>query len=317
MQMASRIALLCSGQAGQHAGMFDIAREDANAARLLQSWPLEEVCGHRLADILADDRLLFSNPVAQPLVVAATLATWEAVRSAVPKPALVAGYSIGELTSWSVAGALAPDETIRLAAVRARSLQDCIASGHPQTMMAISLSQSLMQLSELGRLLQQHDFYTAIDVDDDSVIAGGKLVNADRLEAAVVASGGKVTRLPIEIASHTPLMRDAVPLFEKALAESGMVSPAFPVLAGVSGARLHGKDAAPSALSRQLAETIRWRAVMDGIDEAGVTISLELGPGSALSRMLKARYPHIHCRSIAEFRSLDGVRKWVAQHANE
>lgn len=314
--MSNRIAILCSGQGGQHADMFDILREDARASQLLQTWPLEELCGHALADILADEHLMFANPIAQPLVVASILANWEAVKGLIPRPVITAGYSIGELASWSVAGALAPDETIRLAALRAKLLQGCITPEQPQVMLAISLSQALIQMAELEPVLRAHDFFVAIEVDEDAVIAGGLLGNADALEAAVSAAGGKVTRLPIEIASHTPWMRNAVKPFEDAVTASGMSNPLFPVLAGISGARLHSKDAAASALSRQLAEPIRWQGVMDSLDEAGVTMAIELGPGAALSRMLKARHPHIQCRSVAEFRSLAGLKRWVEQYAD-
>jgi [acyl-carrier-protein] S-malonyltransferase len=315
--MADRIALLCSGQAGQHAGMFDLVRSDPLAAQLLHDWPLEEVCGSPLRKILSDEQLMFSNVVAQPLVIAAALATWQAIRDMVPRPALVAGYSVGELASWSVAGALPPEQTIRLAATRARLLQSCVMPDRPHSMLAISLAQAWMRLSDLEPLLQSHDFHTAIEVDADSIIAGGLLDQADGLEAAIIAAGGKVTRLPIHIASHTRWMRDAVMPFEKAVAESGMNNPMCAVMAGISGARLLDATAAPAALARQLAEPIRWHAVMDGISEAGTTIALELGPGSALSRMLKARHPHIHCRAIAEFKTLAGVKKWVTQHLEE
>lgn len=314
--MMNRVAILCSGQAGQHAGMFDLAREDARAAQLLQAWPLEELCGHPLQTILADEKLLFANPIAQPLVVASILATWEAVKNIIPKPAVVAGYSIGELASWAVAGALSAEEAIRLAALRANLLQGCIAADQPQVMLAISLSQSLVQMSEIQPLLDAHGFYMAIEVADDSIIAGGLLKQADALEAAISTAGGKVTRLPIEIASHTPWMQAAVQPFDTAIASSGIKAPVFPVLAGISGARLLDKKAAAANLSRQLAEPIRWQAVMDGLEEAGVTMALELGPGAALARMLKTRHPHIQCRSVAEFRSLTGIRKWVEQYAD-
>jgi [acyl-carrier-protein] S-malonyltransferase len=296
--------------------MFDIIREDAHACQLLQTWPLEELCGHGLQDILSNEQLLFSNPIAQPLVVAAILATWEAVKGLIHRPVITAGYSIGELASWAVAGAIAPAEAIRLAALRAKLLQACIAPGQPQVMLAISLSHALIKFAELEPVLRSHGFFIAIDVDEDAVIAGGLLGNADALETAVIAAGGKVTRLPIEIASHTPWMRNAVTPFEEAVIASDLHAPIFPVLAGISGARLHSKDAAASALSRQLAEPIRWRAVMDSLEEAGVTMAIELGPGAALAKMLKTRHPHIECRSIAEFKSLAGLKRWLEQYTD-
>jgi len=66
-------------------------------------------------------------------------------------------------------------------------------------------------------------------------------------------------------------------------------------------------------LPRQIAEPILWRECMDACLEAGVTVALELGPGAALARMLQARHPHIACRSVSEFRSLDGIHSWLGR----
>lgn len=315
--MTSRLAILCPGQAGQHAGMFDLVRQDSEVAQLLKTWRLEEVCGHNLDDILANEELLFANRIAQPLVVAAILSTWEAVKKVLPRPAVAAGYSIGELAAWSVAGAWGAADTIQVASLRAAFLQACITPEQPHTMLALSLPRSLAHAGSLGKVLQSHGFFPAIEVDEDSLIAGGLRDNAALLTEELTRLGGKVTPLPIEIASHTPLMRDAVAPFSTALNECHFDPPGFPVLEGISGMRLQSKQGALSALSRQLAEPIRWHAVMDSLVEAGVTTAVELGPGAALSRMLKTRHPHIECRSVSEFRSLDGVKKWINQHVNE
>lgn len=311
--MVNRLAILCSGQAGQHAAMFDLARQDPQADALLQSWPLAAVCGHPLQDILTNDSLLYANPIAQPLVVAAGLAMWQAVKKLLPPPAIVAGYSIGELTSWAIADAFDAEEVIHLAAQRARLLQACVAADQPQIMLAISLSHALLSLDDLHALLRQQNFYSAITIAEDSVIVGGLLERVPAIESAVTALGGKVTRLPIEIASHTPWMSDAVAPFRQALIASAMRQPSIPVLAGISGARQHGKEDAVASLPRQLAETIHWQSVMDSLEEAGITMALEIGPGAALSKMLKTRHPHIESRSVADFRSLAGLGKWVAR----
>ena len=75
-------------------------------------------------------------------------------------------------------------------------------------------------------------------------------------------------------------------------------------------------ERAGHAKGGQLAEPIRWKDCMDACSEFGATVALELGPGAALSRMLQARHPHIACRSVSEFRSLDGVRSWLNRHAD-
>lgn len=314
--MKNRFAILCSGQSGQHAGMFDIARENIESQRLLQSWPLEESCGYALDEILSDDRLLFSNLIAQPLLTAASLATWGAIRGFMPTPFLVAGYSVGELGAWSVAGAIAPEQTIRLAALRAKLLQSCRTQDRPQAMLGISWARTLSEPIERARVIETHGYFVAIEVDQDSVVVGGMQAEAASLESSITHLGGKITRLPIEIASHTPYMRSAVSPFRDALTTNCFQDPEFTVLAGITGARQTKGSAAPLTLSKQLAEPIRWHAVMDSLAEAGVTVTLELGPGSALSRMIKSRHPYIESRSTADFRSLEGIKKWVLQYSN-
>jgi len=267
------------------------------------------LCGQPLQDILANEALLFSNRIAQPMVVAATLAMWEAVKGFLPAPVLVAGYSVGELAAWSVAGSLESEAAIHLAATRASLMDACVIDGRQQALIAISAPRA----AGLATLLQAHGFFIAIQSGEDSVIAGGLLANAAALESDITRAGGRTSRLPIAVASHTPWMKSAVVPFADALSCAAIADPQFPVLAGVSGEPLTRKDQAAWALSRQLADPIRWTACMDACAEAGITVALELGPGAALSRMLHARHPHIECRSAAEFRSIAGIEAWLAR----
>jgi [acyl-carrier-protein] S-malonyltransferase len=89
---------------------------------------------------------------------------------------------------------------------------------------------------------------------------------------------------------------------------------ACPVLSGIGAEAISGKPRAVETLARQLNETIRWSDCMDAAAEAGMTVALELGPGAALSRMLRSRHPQIACRSVADFRSIDGIATWLARH---
>jgi [acyl-carrier-protein] S-malonyltransferase len=105
--------------------MFDLPRTDPHADASLNDSLSGARLGMPLQPILADNGALFSNRMAQPLIVAATMATWEALRQDVPTPALVAGYSIGEVAAYGVAGALDPVDTVALAALRARLKDAC------------------------------------------------------------------------------------------------------------------------------------------------------------------------------------------------
>lgn len=304
--MAARLLILCPGQGAQHPGMFDMARSDPAGSRLLDEWFGDALLGGPLGAALEGSER-FANHVAQPSIVAATLAMWTALGELQTPPALVAGYSIGELSAYGVAGALAPADVVKLAVERARLMDACAAQGPHQAMVALSG----LPEGELAGLLQRYGFYPAIRTGDDALVTGGPAAQREQLADAAVAAGGRATPLPVEVASHTPLLQGAVAPFAAVLQDQRWSGMAFPVLSGISAEPVHDAAQAMTDLPRQIAEPIRWKDCMDACVEAGVTVALELGPGAALSRMLQARHPQIACRSVSEFRSLDGIRSWL------
>jgi len=296
--MTQRLLILCPGQGGQHAAMYDLARTEPHGAALLAQ--LEP-----LLPAPADPAAMFSNRAAQPAIVASSLAMWEALRRDCPQPALVAGYSVGELTAYSVAGAINAERTVALAGKRAALMDACVTPGSPHAMLAISgrhIATLRPQLASLG-------FHIAIETGEDSCIAGGPAERA----VAISIPGARIAPLPVAVASHTPYLQAAVEPFANLLAEVEFGTLQAPVLGGIDAAAVRDTEAAIGHLSRQLAETILWSDCMDACAERGITAALELGPGNALSKMLSARHPDIECRSVADFRSLDGIRNWLAQ----
>lgn len=305
--MTPRLALLCSGQGGQHAAMFELARRDAASAQLLDPWLASLLPGLSLQAVLADQDLLFSNRLAQPLIVAATAAIWSALQTQLPAPELVAGYSIGELAAWHVAGAMPAPQAIALAQARAQLMDACLQPQAPQALFAVSG----IALRPLASLLASQRLHVAIETDADSCIVGGLQQDLQSATAEIERLGGKITLLPVTVASHTPLMAAAVAPFADRLRQQLTLDPALPLLSGLDAQLLTKKEQAIETLSQQLAHTIHWSACMDACAERGVTAALELGPGAALSRMLAARHPHIACRSVSDFRSLQGVVSWL------
>ncbi|MGF6275406.1 [acyl-carrier-protein] S-malonyltransferase [Massilia sp. UYP11] len=304
--MAGRLAILCPGQGAQHAGMFDLARLDPGASGLLDAWFADPQLAPLLRASL-DGEQRFANRVAQPSIVAATLATWTALRARLPEPALVAGYSIGELSAYGVAGALEPGAAVKLAGERARLMDACLEGGAAQAMVALSG----MPDGSVASLLARFGFHAAIVTGEDALVAGGPAAQGEALARAALAAGGRATLLPVAVASHTPLLQAAVAPFAALLERQRWAAPSFPVLSGISAAPVGDAQQAMRDLPRQIAEPILWQDCMDACREAGVTVALELGPGAALARMLQARHPQIACRSVSEFRSLDGVHSWL------
>lgn len=307
--MSARLLLLCPGQGGQHEGMNAMALGDPRAAAFLEQAAMPSGA-------------LFDNLAAQPAVVGATLAMWLALQPRLAAlrlaPALVAGYSVGELSAWGVAGAISPPETVRLAHARAKLMTDAAAAagaGAGQTLAAIGG----LPLARSEALAAANGYAIAIVNGEDSCVAGGMAHALPALRAQVEAAGGRLQHLPVTVAAHTPLLAKAVRPFADLLAATPFSAAACPVLSGVDAVAIDGAQAkarAVDALSRQLSQAIRWADCMDAAAESGIGIALELGPGAALARMLASRHRHIACRSVAEFRGIDGIVKWLERQAD-
>jgi [acyl-carrier-protein] S-malonyltransferase len=307
--MTARLAILCPGQGAQNAAMFDLPCSQPGALGRVEGWLAGAggpVAHMPLAALLAHPSAMFDNRCAQPLVVAASLAAWSALAPRLPRPSLVAGYSVGEISAYAVAGVFALDGAVALAAQRADIMSETARTTGDQGMLAIGGIAPAM----LADMAARAGCEVAIRLPAGAVI-GGLAANLATFEALARQAGASVTQLPINIASHTGCLRDAVgPLRDLFGAQAG--APSLPLLAGILGDLVHDAGQAADLLARQAAEPIAWADCLDAMAELRIDVALELGPGSALTRMLRERHPRIACRSLADFRSLDGVVAWVA-----
>ncbi|WP_242341318.1 MULTISPECIES: ACP S-malonyltransferase [Anaeromyxobacter] len=299
------LAVLCPGQGGQHPAMFDLALASPRGAEVLAA--------ARAA--LGDDPVerarrggpdLFANALAQPLLCAAELATWAALREALPPARVFAGYSLGELAAYGCAGALSPGDTVTLAARRAALMDAAAPAGSGLlALRGIALARAEALAGEVGAEL-------AIAIGPDHCVVGGAAGPLALLEVRARALGATtVQRLPVGVPAHTHLLDAAVEPFADALGRSGLRDPPTPVLAGVTGAPARTRTAAVAALSVQLARRVEWGRCLATAAELGCSVFLELGPGNALARMAAEAIPGARARSVADFRSLDGVVRWV------
>lgn len=298
--MTKRFAVFCPGQGAQHAAMFALTEHAPLQA--MPTWRSDA-----LQAILSDSADLFANRHAQPLIVAVGMTRWQALRSSLPLPSLIAGYSVGELTAYGVAGALDSASVIALAGARAAAMDRCVAPDQPQAMVAVSG----LRCDQLLPILQQYSLAIAIQNDRDRMVVGGLAQHCAQAEQILLALGASCQRLPVTVASHTPLMKNAAAEFAVALEKCCWLPMSAPVLAGVDAGKIRTAPQAMTALRAQLTDTIDWHDCMDACIENGIEVVLELGPGTALSRMMTTRHPSVACRSLDEFRSLGAASDWL------
>ncbi len=303
-------AVLCPGQGAQHAHMLDRVREESLGRDILDE--AQAALGADITLWLTSPDAWFRNLNAQPLICIAQLGIWAILRERLPPPIVFAGYSVGELACYGLAGALDATALATLSRERAERM-DRAAAAQPGGLISVRG----LTRSRLERLCSLHAASIAIAVDEDAFVIGGLTPALQALQDELPRHRAQITRLNVGVASHTPWLVDAVESFRAALEHSSMTAPKRPVIAGIDAGLVTTRTRAISTLAEQVARTVEWAACMDSMVERGCRIFLELGPGRALSTMMRGRHPDVEARSVEEFGSLAATADWVRRRVED
>jgi [acyl-carrier-protein] S-malonyltransferase len=277
------IAFTFPGQGSQAPGMGEPWRE-------LPSWELvaeaseavDRDVEHLLLHADADELRQTRNSQLSTYVL--SMVALDAVERIGLQPAFVAGHSLGEYSALTAAGVLSFSAGVRLVGERGDAMQ-AAADAQLGTMAAVLA-------------LDDDKVVEACAGDDDVWVANynapGQVVIAGTPEA-IERAGEKAKALgarrvlPIKVggAFHTPYMAPASERLRKTLAETEMRDANIPVFTNVDAAPKTGAADWRGLLSSQLTSPVQWRRTLHEMDLAGATVFLELGPGTALTGMIK------------------------------
>nr|WP_211106560.1 acyltransferase domain-containing protein [Nitrospirillum iridis] len=299
--------MLCSGQGRQDRDSFSLLADApaavpafAAAAAILGDHPAN-FC--RTAPIAT----LHANREGQILCVTRALAAAAALfPNGVPADTIVAGYSVGEMAAWGIAGVWPPAETLRLVDHRARSMD---VAGGPDDQLAYVRG---LPRGTVERLAERFGCAIAIVNPDRLFIVGGPRSAAEALCAAALREGAaRAAPMAVHVASHTPRLAGAVAPFAAALAAIPTQRPTLRLMTASGATLVSRPQQALAGLAGQVAETIDWAELLEALGERGVTRILELGPGRALADMAAAVLPIAEVRALDDFRGLAGARAWL------
>jgi len=312
-----RLAILCSGQAGQHSTMLDEMLLAADCAELRET----------ASDVLKQDVAtwwhalnevnLFENTNAQFSITLYQIAKWQRLALSLPvAPIAVAGYSLGELIAWHVAGAIDVKDTLYLARERARLMNDYFEHHLPgESCMALCRARvSPTQRSARNRALERHGVPIAIYRTDGDFVLGAPAAVLNRLMSDSDTAFADLKRLPVEVPSHTEWLEGAVEPFFKIVNGVIKQNPSIPVIAGIDGSPQRQHTDSPSSLSRQLVEPLRWDWCVETLSSMAIDVAIELGPGNDLSRQVENNIHGSIARSTDEFVSVDQIYEWIVRH---
>lgn len=283
-----KFAFVFPGQGSQSVGMLNAFADYAIVRETVQeaSDALNQDLGKLIAEGPAEDLNLTTNT--QPVMLTAAYAIYRAWQQAGgPKPAIVAGHSLGEYTALVAAGAIAFRDAVPLVRFRAQAMQTAVPVGVGGMAAILGLDDDTVRAvcaeASVAGIVEAVNFNAPAQV----VIAGNKAAVEKACEVAKAKGAKRALPLPVSAPFHSSLLKPASDQLREYLAGVDVQVPSIPVLNNVDVAVVNEPAKIKDALVRQAAGPVRWVESVQAMAAQGVTHVIECGPGKVLAGLTK------------------------------
>ncbi|MFI0370970.1 ACP S-malonyltransferase [Actinomadura sp. 1N219] len=305
------ILLASPGQGAQTPGFLQPWLEIPGVADRLAWW--SAVTGLDLVryGTSADAEEIRDTAVAQPLLVAAALAAYEALYDAEDgPPAVVAGHSVGELAAGVIAGVLSPEAALVLVRERGRAMAE--AAAVTETGMTAVLGGDP---DEVLASIDKHGL-TAANVNGAGQVVAAGTVRALAGFADDPPAKARLRSLSVAGAFHTEHMAPAVDVLRRIAPGVRTADPSTRLLQNRDGAVVKAGREFVERLVEQVSAPVRWDACMATMRDLGVTAIIELPPAGTLTGLARRELPDVERVALKTPADLDKARELIKADAS-
>ena len=278
-------AYVFPGQGAQFVGMGQDLYEKSSLAKELFE-KANSILGFRITDIMfsGTEEELKQTRVTQPAIFlhSTILAT---LMGPSFRPDMVAGHSLGELSSLVANKTLSFQDGLVLVAKRALAMQKA-CERRPSTMAAIIGSDDNL-IEDVCASVQEIVVPANYNCPGQIVISGTD-EGVDKAIGLLKEKGVKrAIKLAVGGAFHSPLMESARIELEEAINNIIFNKPICPVYQNVNAQPSTDPEVIKTNLVLQLTSPVRWTQIVINMISAGATSFIEVGPGNVLQGLIK------------------------------
>ncbi|MEX1669299.1 ACP S-malonyltransferase [Zhongshania guokunii] len=310
-----QLALVFPGQGSQKVGMLaelgaafpsvKATFAEASAALGYDMWDLVQN---------GEQAQLNLTETTQPVLLTASVAVWRLwCEQGGLQPSLMAGHSLGEFSALVCAGAIDFADAVRLVRARGQYMQTAVPVG--EGAMAAVLGLDDAQIIDICQQASAAGVVEAVNFNSPGqVVIAGKVAGVEKAIELLKAAGAKrALPLPVSAPFHTSLMRPAGEKLAEALAAMSLQSPKIPVVHNVHGKTESDPSAIKALLVEQIYSAVKWVSCVEAMAAAGITTTIEAGPGKVLSGLNKRIEKSLSCLNIESPETLAAALEAVAQ----
>lgn len=285
-----RVALLFPGQGAQYVGMGRAFCETFTTAKELFQWG-DELLNRSLS------RLIFSGPEeeltktrnSQPAIFITSMALWHVLQEQFPglRPALCAGFSLGEYSAVAAGKWLPLSEALPLVGLRAELMNGACEDTDGAMAAVVGLAHE-----EVERLVAELSFPGELWVANyncpgQTVLSGTRRALIAAEEALKRRGARRYLPLAVHGAFHSGLMDRARRPLGEALAAAPFAKEGTPIATNATGTLVKERGELIAAMERQIVSPVYWESAIRSIDQQGIELYLEIGCGKTLAAFNK------------------------------
>lgn len=253
---------------------------------------VDDVLQTNLSDIIfrgeASDLNLTANT--QPAIMATGVAIFRVLQKKhnlkITDFSFCAGHSLGEYTALVCAESLSLADAAKILRARGQAMQSAVKPGEGS--MAAVLGS---EINDIEQLIKEFKFST-VEISNDNcpgqIVVSGKKSEVDECLVEIKQKLLKKSiSLPVSAPFHCQLMKPAAEEIKELIMNLSMQNPLIPMVSNVTAEAVTQADEVKQLLIQQIYKRVRWREIIEYMFKNSNDSFLEIGPGKALSGMLK------------------------------
>ena len=186
-----KIALIFPGQGSQFVGMGkELAERHAAARQTFEE--ADEALGYKLSTLCfegPEDQLRLTE-ITQPAILTTSIAALRVLETHIPKPAFVAGHSLGEYSAHVASGTFSFADAVRTVRSRGKYMQEAVPVGVGS--MAAILGMELEKVASVCLDAAQGEVCSAANINSpEQVVISGNTAAVERATKLADERGAK------------------------------------------------------------------------------------------------------------------------------
>lgn len=253
------------------------------------------------------------NRTTQVAVTFANRASYLALQEAGINARLHAGFSLGELSSFTGAKVISDEQLFQIVAQRAHLMDKATSELTKRLGSTGMIAVVGLDLAQVKASLEQSETvncFVANHNAQDQVVLSGPSVELRQLEDLLIQHGvQRIVPLAVSGALHTPLMSPIEAEFASFLDTLNFQNPEEAVLSSVNALPVTSAKEAKELLVRQLTYPVQWYAVTKQIEVMSLSGELEalieVGPKRVLSSLWRQHSQQLPCHSAQSLTAIE------------